>query len=319
MADQIVKEYYSSVIHNVDSRGLLEILSKTKANEVVIFSETEWECPGVTADVIDAYKNKNIHIKVVLGSFDTATIYDVVYWPTQWINWTYQNLKYTKVPEFDVNKLQYPFISLNNRSHYHRCVFIDEMAKQKLIDKGIVTWVKHLNENSNFPYQHFDNRQILLNDDFANKLDSFLFPKEYNLSLFHIVTEATHRATFITEKTAIPTLAKKPYIVLGGPNYNKHLVDLGFKLYDEIFDYSFDKELDIFKRTSMFVDNINRILNVDLVNTYNFLYPKIVHNYNRALEIIKDKSLIPNEIKECVNNNAIDKCISDRYVNFLND
>jgi hypothetical protein len=316
MDNQTIREYYSVVIHRVDRVGLLEILDKTIANEVIILSELEWELPGLTTDVLTAYKNRNVNIKVVLGSFDTSTEYETIYWPTFWINWAHENLRYVTVNKFDGTNIKYPFISLNNRSHYHRCVFIDEMAKQDLIDKGVVTWVKHLNENFDFPYKHFDNRQLLLNDEFNNKLNSFLIPEEYNQSLFHVITEATHKATFITEKTVIPTLLKKPYIVIGSHGYNSRLIDLGFKLYDEIFDYSFDNELDLFKRTELFVNNVNRTLNINLTDMYNLLVPKIEYNYNRALEIINDKSLIPEIIKEC---KGIDDMILGRYKRFIND
>jgi hypothetical protein len=219
----------------------------------------------------------------------------------------------------DKDNFKHKFISLNNRSHFHRCVFIDEMAKQDLLDKGVVTWVKHLNENSDFPYKHFDNRQLLLSDNFDKRLDSFLIPEEYNLSLFHVVTEATHKATFITEKTMIPTLLKKPYIVIGSQGYNSKLVELGFKLYDEIFDYSFDLEPDIFKRTELFVKNINKILTIDLVEAYKLIIPKIIYNYNHAFEIMKNKSFIPDVIKKCAADKGIDNMILIRYERFLND
>lgn len=317
MGDQTMTEYYSVVIHKLDAAGLQTILENTTANEVIIFSELEWEFSGLTRGILAKYKNVNV--KVVLGSFNTVTEYETIYWPTHWINWTQANLKNVNVPEFDIHKVKYPFISLNNRSHYHRCVFIDEMAKHDLIDKGVVTWVKHLNENADYPYKHFDNRQILLNDNFDKKLDSFLIPEEYNQSLFHVVTEATYKAAFITEKTMIPTLLKKPYVVLGSYEYNRRLVQLGFKLYDEVFDYSFDNEPDIFKRTELYVNNVRSILNLDLIQTYDLLLPKIIYNYNHALNIIKDKSLIPKVVKDCVDNKGIDTMILGRYQRFLHD
>ena len=309
-------EYYSVVHNDVSSKGLLKILENTSATEIIILSELEWELPGLTNEVLNAYKDKNVQIKVVLGSSNTETIYETIYWPTFWINWTYENLRWVSVPELD---LKYPFISLNNRSHYHRCVFIDEMSKQNLIDKGIVTWVKHLNENPDYPYTHFDNRQLLLSDGFDKKLDSFLFPEQYNQSLFHVITEATHKSIFITEKTMIPTFLKKPYIVLGAQGFNQFLTQLGFELYDEIFDYSFDNEPDIFKRTELFVNNVNRITDIDLNETYLRLLPKITRNYNRAMEIKKDKNLIPDVIKECLQDNDPADSIYIRYFTFLND
>jgi hypothetical protein len=162
---------------------------------------------------------------------------------------------------------------------------------------------------------------MLLSDDFVTKLDSFLIPTEYNQSLFHVVTEATHKSNFITEKTMIPTLLKKPYIVLGKEGFNSKLVELGFQLYDEVFDYSFDSESDIFKRTEMFVNNVNKISKMDyldLKSMYHTLLPKIIHNYNRAIEISKDHSYIPDTIKECVKVCDTGHSVYGRYLRFLN-
>jgi hypothetical protein len=313
-------EYYSVVTNNVTSTGLLDILEKTTANQVVIMSELEWELPGLTIDVIQAYKNRNVDLSVLLCGFDTPNSYQGnIFWPTYWVNWSHECLRCVKVDEFDIDKVTKPFITLNNRSHYHRCVFIDEMAKKNLIDKGVVSWVKHLNENSDYPYKHFDNRQILLNDDFNNKLDSFLIPDQYNTSLFNVVVEATSQSVFITEKTIIPTFLKKPYIVLGAQGFNSKLVELGFKLYDEVFDYSFDNESDIFKRTELFVNNVHKTLEIDLKKTYEIILPKIIYNYNRAHEIVKDKTLIPDIVKECAAQADIDHSVFSRYIKFLND
>lgn len=332
-----MKLWYSIIEHSFNTQGLKKILNdaiNNKANEVVLLSDTEWEIPYLTKQIVDEFKDNNISIKIVFCSNDDPyyrslvesvglDINNITFWGTYWIYWSRENLRWVK--EFtnstlDINNFKYPFISLNNRSHLHRCVFIDEMAKENLIDKGIVTWVKHLNENSNYPYKYFDNRQILLDDDFKTKLDSFLLPKEYNQSLFHVITEATHKTSFISEKTAIPLFMKKPFFVLSSRNFHKCLVNLGFKLYDEIIDYSFDNCVDLNDRTTLFVKNIHNILNLNLTETYKLLLPKIIHNYNRAMEIYKDKSFIPEIIKERVGVMNESKLLNDlRYVTFLNN
>lgn len=313
-----MREYYSIVTDNLSPDSLTSILEDTKATEIVILSELEWEFPSLTVDIVNQYKDKKI--KVVLGSFDTINEYaETIYWPTFWINWTYENLRYVKVPDID---LKYPFISLNNRSHLHRCIFIDEMAKHNLIDKGIVTWVKHLNENSDYPYKHFDNKQLLLEDDFKTKLDSFLIPKEYNQSLFHVVTEATHHAAFITEKTAIPLYLKKPFFVLASPGFYKHWTNLGFKLYDEIIDYSFDNIDNLYDRTERFVSNVPKLINLNLQEAYELLRPKLEFNYNRAIEITRNVNYIPKIIQERYYDNKeknIKPMLVDyRYETFMN-
>lgn len=330
--------YYSIVENNFDHCGLNNILNKAKedkANNLTLFSETEWEIPHLTKDFVSECKDNNINLNIIYCSnYDDyyrnllpelgLDINNVSFWSTYWLSWGLENLRWVqeyKSPSLDTNNFKYPFISLNNRSHLHRCVFIDEMAKHNLIDKGIVTWVKHLNENSNYPYQYFDNKQLLLDDEFNKKLDSFLIPKEYNQSLFHVVTEATHKSIFISEKTAIPLFLKKPFFVLAAPKFYAHLLDLGFKLYDEIIDYSFDEIDDLKLRTEKFVSNVPKLLKLDLKNTYELLRPKIEYNYERAISITKDSKYIPRIIQdryfENEKNNNLPLMVDNRYKTFM--
>ena len=330
--------YYSVVEHTLDTNGLTEILNKATSqnvSKVVLFSETEWEIQSLTKDIVDKFKQNNIDLQVMYCSnYDSyyekllpelgLTTDNVTFWGTYWLNWSLENLRWVdefRNPALDTEKFKYPFISLNNRSHIHRCVFIDELAKHNLIDKGIVTWVKHLNENPKYPYQHFDNRQLLLDDDFKTKLDSFLIPKEYNQSLFHVVVEATHKCAFLSEKTATPIFLKKPFFVLSAPGFHKHLVNLGFKLYDEIIDYSFDEIDDLHIRTEKFVSNIPKLLNLNLKETYELLRPKLEYNYNRAIEITKDVTYIPKLIQERYYDNKLRNTfpllVDARYETFM--
>lgn len=334
-----MKLWFSIVEHDFNSDGMLRILEEAvtkNADEVVLLAETEWQTPGIYDAIVNRFKEKNVKITILYGStwskyyedFCRDTGIDpqnIHFWPTYWLTWGFENLCSTGTYQnFTVNpdELIYPFISLNNRSHLHRCVFIDELAKQNLIDKGVVTWVKHLNENPDYPYQHFDNRQLTLEDDFKTKLDSFLIPKEFNQSLFHVVTEATHIAGFISEKTAIPLLLQKPFFVLSAPHYQKHLDDLGFKRYDEIIDYSYDDIEDLHLRTEKFVENIHRFKDLNYKEVYELLKPKLKYNHTRALELFKDAKLVPDLIKERYE--VIEKegrvlHTDNRYVKFVND
>ena len=67
-----------------------------------------------------------------------------------------------------------------------------------------------------------------------------LVPLEYYQSNCDLVLESTIETLFITEKTWKPIVFKKPFLVWGGQGLHAKLKDLGFELYDELFDYSFD-------------------------------------------------------------------------------
>ena len=87
------------------------------------------------------------------------------------------------------------------------------------------------------PFNHSHNVDIL-----AHKIQT---------TFLQLVTE-THPDSdipFVTEKFVYPVLSRRPFIAIAQPGWHKFLSDvMGFKLYDEIFDYSFDSEINPVKR-----------------------------------------------------------------------
>ena len=313
--------YYDQCDEIFPHKILNDLDSQPDVKRVMLIGETEWEIRTVDRAFVSELRNRNVELKIVHGAARNEyyeehyrqlglDISNVIFWDTFWIYWTYQNLIGDSIipGNYIPNKYKFKhsFISLNNRSHFHRCVFIDEMAKQNQLDNGIVTWVKYLNENRDYPFNYFDNNPRLLQDNFINTLDAFMFPAEYHESLLHVITEATSNVPFITEKTCNPILLKKPFLVLGCKGFNKKLVELGFKLHDDIFDYSFDDVDDIYLRTELFVNNLKALENKDKTALYEQMYPTIIHNYNHAMKILSDRSYIP---KELVDYNELHGCL----------
>jgi hypothetical protein len=103
-----------------------------------------------------------------------------------------------------------------------------------------------------------------------------------------LISESTIDALFITEKTAIPLLTSKPFLVASVPGYHAHLKKLGFELYTEIFDYSFDDEIDEDIRYQKLLTNLIKISSYSedqLVSAHNQIKEKLLFNQNRAIEI----------------------------------
>jgi hypothetical protein len=281
------------------------------ATEVIIMCPREWECNEVEPNFVEQLIGLGVKFRPVYGSFRTAYYDDMhakaglpagdaYFWGTYWF--TYTEIATRELPERYKyqTEFKYPFISLNNRSHLHRCMFIDSLAKYALIGKGVVTWIKHLNENSDYPYQYYDNNQLLLDDNFVNTLDSMTLPKEYHESLFDIVTESTIDKLFMTEKICFPLVLRKPFLVYGAPSIHQKLIDLGFKMFDEVIDYSFDSIADPAERLEALMQNIKRITAFDPVEIYETLKFKLHYNYIRMMEIAHDSSFIPKGVSDFV-------------------
>lgn len=288
-----------------------DIKEKNPSN-VVILGENEWAL-WFTEEFVQLINERNIKLTLITGGVQTPWIettvkeyniknYRIEYWPTFWINYSEAVLdtdnfsyKHYQLPQ----SFSYPFICLMNRGHLHRCATIDQIAKRSLFDKGIVTWHDIHNEGDAYNFKHYDRSIRKLNDKFDTELSSFIIPDEYHRSLFDFVTESTWETIILSEKIVKPLLLKKPFAVLGAKHYNKFLVELGFELYDELIDYSYDNIEDTLERSAAYVINMKTVSEIqNLESVYQKLYPKIMHNYHCALDIKNNFSLFPAEVKK---------------------
>jgi hypothetical protein len=320
---------YYNLIDGIDIDKISDDVITKSPDKIVIFTELEWELKQPTIEFIQLLKDRNVKIEIIFGSFHTKYYDDycdrlgldynsLTFWPTHWIPWSAICLRsvvdYTTYqPNTD---FKYPFICLNNKNHIHRCALIDHLSKYNLIDKGIVTWHKFPNSQYRYNFKYYDDSIRLIDDDFVTKLDSFLLPRQWHESFLHVIGEATINADFITEKTVIPMLMKKPFVCISTKGWNQRLLDLGFVLYDEIIDYSYDSYDDVEVRADKLCESISK-LSTNYSELYKMIEPKILHNYNRCLEIIKDKSFIPSTVIDRVaqmsDENYIPKKTDPRY------
>jgi len=108
-------------------------------------------------------------------------------------------------------------------------------------------------------------------------------------SCVYIALESRVNCASITEKTWWAMIYKVPFLVLGCKNlHTKVLQEMGFELYDEVFDYSFDKAETITNRTNLLVKEIRRLSSKDLTKIQGILKPKLEFNYNHFMKIAND-------------------------------
>ena len=78
--------------------------------------------------------------------------------------------------------------------------------------------------------------------------------------------------------------------------HNQQLKNLGFKLYDEIFDYSYDSNTDTEERIVDMVKNLNQYKHADLYELYNRIKEITVFNKKKSIEICNNDPYIPIEL-----------------------
>lgn len=294
------------------------------ATGVVLLNQYEWEYtalgnnPGFEG-VVDFVNRKNIPFHVITAGFkETGVLHDqknlryknvfLYHWETFWLIKGYQEFLNNHCSgDIDIKNIEVGknystfnklFISLNNRCHGHRCLLLDLIAKYNLFDVGKISfgWNEHgPNPNSNhYVWKYWKPRQLII--DFKDPVQGQgILPIEYFYSFVQIVAESSANVGILSEKTSGPLFFNKLFLVLGAKNYYKSLDRLGFLRYDEIFNYDFDEIDSIELRAEMLIQNLVRLSKVpydELSKIYTQLWPKIIYNKKRALEIAFSKQYL---------------------------
>lgn len=201
---------------------------------------------------------------------------------------------------------QYPeladrhFICMNGVPKQHRFTVIDEMHHNGTIAYGWFTWLERRMPTQSWTVDSgksawrgkistLDLDRDTIEKDIAQEKP----PKEYNRAFYDIALESISddRIVFYTEKTWKNILRKKLFLPFGGQNFCSGLVDLGFRLYDELFDYTYDA-LPYGPRIDAFNQELFRINSSplrQLKRTYlqhqNSINRKLNHNRELALKL----------------------------------
>lgn len=205
-----------------------------------------------------------------------------------WIPRTYREFNLDDKNNF-LNTLTYTpinkiFVSLNNQPYQWRCLLLDYLQKFDLIKYGAVSWHRF----SDYKFEYWKQQKMLLDEAYPKKWDQYItIPKEYGNTFMNLISETTTEFIFITEKTATAIYAKKPFLIWGAPGIHKFLADNGFKLYTEIFDYSFDKVYNDKQRLEMILEQVAKLKNLNLDKLRAKILKKLEKNYKWACKIRK--------------------------------
>ena len=111
----------------------------------------------------------------------------------------------------------------------------------------------------------------------------------YADTLFNIITETTcdTNSLNLTEKSFKGIANCHPYLVIGDVNTHKHIKDLGFELYEDLIDYSFDSIDDSEIRLNSALKEVKRIYNIGesgILEWYKKNIDKIEYNKSKFFE-----------------------------------
>jgi hypothetical protein len=262
---------------------------------------------NVPVKILTANLNKNKNL-------DRFSNIEIIHWPAYWFRRTYGVWTSCHAVKFNLSKgvdiresnvcknfeLTLPYICLNNIRKNHRSKLMDMLAKNDLIKRGAIAWrsVCHANIPDHYPYKYWKPEVLLLDQGLDVKFRQETIPDEFNHTFMQLVTESDDIETFFSEKTATPIFLNKPFLVATNSGFHRDLKSLGFELYDELFDYSFDDEPDMETRYDNLVQNLKRYIglnSVQLKDYYDKVSDKITYNRNLAIKYAFE---VPKEIMD---------------------
>lgn len=316
-------------------RALNKILIESNPKEVLYWTPDEWSLPGLydLDDMSELKKiliDNNILLYVLFGSCKNESEYinkkhypqhnfEILNWPTYYLHRLQIETNRT------TNDFDLLYSNLNNIPHNHRCILMDELSKENLLEFGKVSWNMINPKESRYEFKHWEQKIIEIDNfnSFRIKRNfSNIFYKRDN-SLISVITESTTKDMFFSEKTFKPIISERPFIILGHKNQNLELKKYGFELFEEIFDYEFDSKEDVYERAKGIVNNLSNIKNENYNQIFKEVKDKVKHNKKIALDILTKDPYIPNKIKDLKNkfpdqfNNEIGKIIPSFFEKFM--
>ena len=193
------------------------------------------------------------------------------------------------------------FICLNGGASTYRADLVTRLHKTNIIDKCHWSWLRRystkvwdeeLDNCDKTDSKIFDYRIIkeldmtteeLLFEDNQDRVDDFYYLTDSLIDMG--IETAPYHNQFITEKTWKPYLFGKVSLFFNCQSYYAILKNLGFELYDEIFDYSFDTIKDTDERMDAYFNEIKRISEISIEELQNKILnveDKILRNRNHA-------------------------------------
>lgn len=325
LKDNFIFENELSISVYQYSTYLLEkIINQNKIKKINLLFQFEYDIP-LDEKIVEIINLKNIKCNVVTCANDINfikkrlnelgfknSLISIETFPTYFFNNIYRKLEKNYLQIWPDKEFEHTFLSYNGHTKPHRTEFIDCLYRLNLLDKGIVSYLQLGGLETNWKYYNgkIMEHDVELKSTDGNNLNNCIINEAFLKSFLHIVTETCTETTVFSEKTTKPLFLGLPFLVLGSQFFHRDLENLGFKLYTEIFDYSFDECNNLEDRITGLIKNIMFcIKNKNNLNYYyKKIYPKILHNQTLAIKFATSWKYYPEIFK-----NHIEKISNAKY------
>jgi hypothetical protein len=299
---------------------IINEIKEKKPKEVLFWCIMEYETPNniiyseydrlndvCVSENVDFYfifstKDKNFHKKDSRYQYSNFTI---LYWPTYLLHHTLDTMCNFDINEYKVvNEFDKLYLNFNYKIHTHRCIMLDALCENGLLEHGKISWnlLRNTNHHSmvNYEFRCWEEKIMKVDKYDNHEITEDLLETKTFMSL---TSESNTNCLFVSEKTFRSLLIEQIFYCIGAKNQKLVLKEFGFVLYDELFDYSYDKSDYLKDRIDGVIVNLKNNLNKDYYSLHNLVKDKIEFNKKRALEIINKDPFIPQKFVQMYKEN----------------
>lgn len=222
---------------------------------------------------------------------------------------------------------------LMNAPHAHRAQLMRDILAHDPELSGQVTWCSHPAMWKDWISGNWQNKYRLRTGEhvtkdcgedlistlslFANRLSADMWfpgigqerlnqqqlPLYWDKCFVDIVSESSSVVNFYTEKTVRPIVMGKPFIICGAPGANNYLKNLGFELFEELFDYSAEPSTanTVEESYSFYHKLIAPLFSLTLQDCRELAEtwaPKLLHNQKVWKDIVMSDEHLPEVLKQ---------------------
>lgn len=196
----------------------------------------------------------------------------------------------------------------------HREYFYEQLKK---IDLDKLGYVSYREKDIYLDFEETENLSIDITTQTEPDEMIWSIKDFYNDSLFSIQLESDWCYPFqrnqqhfmlsgrLTEKALLPIMFGKPFFILGPKNPLFNIKEFGFKTFSDVFDESYDDEMDMYKRIDMVISEIYRLSKLN--------QKEIVELKNRISNIISENFYFLKSIENLSYREIIEKFFEPKF------
>lgn len=204
-----------------------------------------------------------------------------------------------------------PILSLSGRATTNRAIFTKQLldlfrdkcrasfgvTTHYTLSDGEITNLKNLMKPYNFPFSQYTDDKVLGAIHLQHNPPGHMLYKSL-INIVHETNDNQHDRILLTEKTFKAFAWHQLPIFVATPGHVNMVRELGFDMFDDIIDHSYDNCTDINQHRVKVFSQLTKLIKMnptvnDWKNLRKKLWPRIVKNHERLIELKPNKMLEP--------------------------